>query len=122
VNTGKYSKFIVSLLGTITSGLTIWYPGATHLVPIITMVLTSLGVVAIPNTGAAPPALGDFVAAVDQLLGQRFRPPKPPAPPAPPPVTMTAAPPPPTPGPPISSLPPAPPAPQQAAGGAVLPS
>jgi hypothetical protein len=95
VNTGRYSKFIVSMLGTVTAGLTIWYPTASHLVPIITMALASLGVGMIPNVpgpaAAQPPLLSDIVAAVDQLLAQRLRPRPAPQPPAPPAATEPAA-------------------------------
>jgi hypothetical protein len=80
MNTGRYSKFIVSVIGTVTTGLGIWYPSGNHLVPIITTILTALGVYAIPNTG--PSLVADVVAGTGQPLTSRLRPPRPaPAPP-----------------------------------------
>ncbi|HEY6278717.1 MAG TPA: hypothetical protein VIX86_20585, partial [Streptosporangiaceae bacterium] len=88
MNTGRYSKFIVSLLGTVTAGLAIWYPGGNHLVPIVMSALASLGVWSIPNTPTPGPGLvAEVTAAIDALLQARLRPrapaPTPPPQPAP---------------------------------------
>jgi hypothetical protein len=51
-DTGKASKFIVAVLGTISAGLTTYYHGSpkSNWVPIVVEGITALGVYLIPNT------------------------------------------------------------------------
>lgn len=47
-NAGKYSKFIVSLLGTVSSGLATFY-GSSSWEPVVLGILTTATVLLIPN-------------------------------------------------------------------------
>jgi hypothetical protein len=51
VNTGKFSKFLVAVLGTVSAGLADYYHGSPHnmWVPVVVEVLTALGVFLVPN-------------------------------------------------------------------------
>jgi len=49
-NLGKYSKFIVSLAGTLAIGLQTQFPNSTW-TPIVTAVATALLTYAVPNSG-----------------------------------------------------------------------
>ncbi len=94
MNTGNYSKGIISAIGTILLGLNARYPSGTYWVPIVTSALATLGVVMIPNTGAdkTPDVVSQLVAGVEQVLKAYIRPapPRPPAPPAPAPAPVPA--------------------------------
>lgn len=48
-NAGAYSKFIVSLLGTVTTGLNTWYGGKPW-ESVLVMALSSVAVYLVPNT------------------------------------------------------------------------
>lgn len=50
---GKYSKFIVSVLGTITTGLSTFYSGS-HWVPVASEALTAAAVYLVPSTSSIP--------------------------------------------------------------------
>jgi hypothetical protein len=45
---GRYSKFVVSVLGTVSSGLMTFY-GTTHWAPIVVGLLASTAVYLVPN-------------------------------------------------------------------------
>lgn len=50
---GTIAKFIVALFGAASTDLTIYY-GGSHWVPIVTSVLSAVGVYLVPNTPSGP--------------------------------------------------------------------
>lgn len=92
MNTGRFSKGIVSALGAIMAGLNTYYAG-NKWETIAAGALATAGVVAVPNLPAvsSPSHVVDLArleehvsVIVDRLLAARLRP----RPAAPPPVTM----------------------------------
>lgn len=60
-NSGKYAKFIISILGTVMSGLTTYY-GTASWEPFAVAALTAATVYLVPNHDQnQPPATGHYV-------------------------------------------------------------
>jgi hypothetical protein len=55
LSVGKYSKFIVSVLGTVAVGLSAFGHNATW-VPLALSAISAVSVYLVPNASAAPPA------------------------------------------------------------------
>jgi hypothetical protein len=95
LNAARYSKFITVLLGEAVAYVQL-YGAVFHLTPAMTMAGVALAVLGVPNAppGGQASLVSEITAAVDQLLGQRLRPPRPaqpPAAPGPPPAPPAMA-------------------------------